>query len=149
MTRTNKYGDEEDDVSVTVFVGPEVRVPKGKPNALEWAMSEELHPFWYVKRGQPEDTKNMELVFLSTSQILACDMKDLVAAGASVKPIMEVAQITYPCLVNTVDTEPDEELILEWSQLAVKGPEKPDKGKNAFDQLLAVATKAKKARQKK
>ena len=90
----------------------------------------------------------MELLFLSTSQILACDIKTLVEKGASVKPIMEVALIKYPCLVNTVDIGPNEELILQWSQVAVKGPAKLDKGKNAYDQLLAVQSKAKKARQK-
>ena len=95
---------------MNVFVGPEVKAPRGKPNeALEWTMSEELHPFWFVKRAQADDTPNMELVFLSTSQILACDIKTLVEKGASVKPIMEVALIKYPCLVNTVDIAPNEE----------------------------------------
>ena len=61
---------------------------------------------------------------------------------------MEVCQIQYPCLVNTMDVGPNEELILEWSQLVVKGPEKSEKGKNAYDQLVAAETKAKRARQK-
>ena len=116
--------------------------------AVEWTMTEELHPFWYVKRGQPEDKKNMELVFLSTSNILACDTKALVEKGASVKNVIMPTQIQYPCLVNTMDVGPNEELILEWSQLAVKGPAKSEKGKNAFEQLQASETKAKRARQK-
>jgi hypothetical protein len=137
-----------DEVSVDVFIAPETKVPKGTINEnVEWTLSEELHPFWFVKRSTPQDKPNMELMFLSTSQILACEVNPLVKAGASVKPIMEVAQITYPCLVNTVDIGPDEELILEWSQVAVKGPAKSEKGKNAYDQLLAVQSKAKKARQ--
>ena len=90
----------------------------------------------------------MELLFLSTSQILACDIKTLVENGASVKPILEVALIKYPCLVNTVDIGPDEELILKWTQVAVHGPEKLAKGKNAYGQLRDVETKAKKSRQK-
>ena len=119
-----------DEVSVDVFIAPETKVPKGTINEnVEWTLSEELHPFWFVKRSTPQDKPNMELMFLSTSQILACDVKALVEAGASVKPIMEVAQITYPCLVNTVDIGPDEELILKWTQVAVHGPEKLAKGK--------------------
>ena len=59
---------------------------------------------------------------------------------------MEVAQITYPCLVNTVDIEPNEELILKWSQQAVKAPPKAQRQKNAFDQLKDSEAKAKKAR---
>jgi hypothetical protein len=144
------FGELVDEVSVNVFIAPEVKVPKGKMNeAVEWTMTEELHPFWYVKRGQPEDKKNMELVFLSTQQILACDTDDFrTKKGASVKNVMEVCQIQYPCLVNTMDVGPNEELILEWSQLAVKGPTKAEKGKNAYDQLVAAETKAKRARQK-
>ena len=132
-----------------MFISPEVKMPTGMPNeALEWTCSEELHPYWFVKRGKPEDKPNMKLMLLSESQILACDINDLVTAWASVKPIMEVAQITYPCLVNTVDIKPDEEIILEWSQEAVQRLEKVEKGKHAFDQLLDAATKAKRARTK-
>ena len=77
-----EFGELVDEVSVNVFIAPEVKVPKGKLNdAVEWTMTEELHPFWYVKRGQPEDKKNMELVFLSTQQILACDTEEMRANG--------------------------------------------------------------------
>ena len=145
---TKKYGGEEDDVTVKVFVGPEVRAPKGKPNeALEWTMSEELHPFWFVKRGQPWDTPNMELIFLAASHIIACDCKALVQAEGSDKPVTEVAQVSYPCLVNTVDIQPDQELILSWSQQALRGPQTKTKQNNAFDQIADKEAKAKKARQ--
>ena len=138
-----------DEVSVDVFIAPEMKMPKGTINEnVEWTLSEELHPFWFVKRGTPQDTPNMELMYLSASHINACELAPLTLAGASVKPIMEVAQITYPCLVNTVDIGPDEELILKWTQVAVHGPEKLAKGKNAYDQLRDVETKAKKARRK-
>ena len=50
---------------------------------------------------------------------------------------METVSIQYPCLVNTVDLGADEELVLEWSQLAVKGTPKSAKGQTAFDQLVA------------
>ena len=143
------FGELVDEVSVNVFIAPEVKVPKGKMNeAVEWTMTEELHPFWYVKRGQPEDKKNMELVFLSTSNILACDTLALVEKGAAVKNVIMPTQIQYPCLVNTMDVGPNEELILEWSQLAVKGPTKAEKGKNAYDQLVASEKTAKKAKHK-
>ena len=118
-----EFGELVDEVSVNVFISPEAKTPKGMPNeALEWTCSEELHPFWFVKRGKPEDKPNMKLMFITASEIVACDIKHLVAAGASVEPIMEAARITYPCLENTVDSGPDEELILEWSQAAVQAP---------------------------
>ena len=142
-----KYGNDVEDVHVNVFVGPEMKVPKGKPNeALEWTKSEELHPFWFVKRCQPWDKSNMELIFLAASHIIACDCAALVQAGGSDMPVMEVAQVEYACLVNTVDIEVDEEIILNWSQQAVKGPAKGPKQKNAFDQLKDMEAKAKKAK---
>ena len=144
------FGELVDEVSVNVFIAPEVKVPKGKLNdAVELTMTEELHPFWYVKRGQPEDQKNMELVFLSSQQILACDTGDFrTKKGASLKNAMEVSQVKYPCLVNTMDVGPSVELILEWSQLAVKGPPKAEKVKNCYDQLIVSEKTAKKAKHK-
>ena len=131
-----------------VFIAPEMKMPKGTVNEnLEWTLSEELHPFWFVKRGTPQDTPNMELMYLSASHINACELAPLTLAGASVKPVMEVAQIMYPCLVTTVDLEPDQELILKWEQVAKLAPAKAEKGKNAYDQLRDVETKAKKSRQ--
>ena len=144
-----EFGELVDEVSVNVYIAPETKVPKGNVNeAVEWTMTEELHPFWHVKRGEPEDKTNMELVFLSTSQILACDTNDLKLKGASVKSVMEVVQIQYPCLVNTEDVGANEELILEWSQLAVKATPKSDKGKNAYDQLVATNLKDERARKR-
>ena len=82
-----EYGELVDEVSVDVFIAPEMKMPKGTINEnVEWTMSEELHPFWFVKRGKPEDKPNMELLFLSTSQIRACDIKNLVAAGFQSSP---------------------------------------------------------------
>ena len=104
VVEVEEFGELVDEVSVNVFIAPEVKVPKGNVNeAVEWTMTEELHPFWYVKRGQPEDKTNMELVFLPTSQILACETKALKNRGASVTSVMETVTIQYPCLVNTVD----------------------------------------------
>ena len=65
--------------------------------------------------------------------------------GASSNSVQEIALIQYPCLVNSVDVEKDEELILEWSQEAVLAPKK--KKKDDYDQLSAAASKAKKSRQ--
>ena len=77
-----EFGELVDEVSVNVFVSPEVEMPKGMPNeALEWICSEELHPSWFAKRGKPEDKPNMKLMFITASQIVACANKHLVGAG--------------------------------------------------------------------
>ena len=90
----------------------------------------------------------MKLVYLRTSQILACDAKELRHKGSPLNNMTEGVEIEYPCLLNTVDVAMDEELVLEWSQAVVKNtPQKSQKGKNAYDQLEEAALKAKRARQ--
>ena len=145
IAETVRSGEFAAEASVNVFIAPEVKVPKGKVNtALAWANGE-LHPFWLVKRGVGPEKTNMKLVYLSTSNSLACDTRALSVMGASVKSVGEIALIQYPCLVNSVDVEKDEELILAWSQEAVLAPKK--KKKDDYDQLSAAASKAKKSRQ--
>ena len=92
---------------------------KRQDEALEWTRSEELHPFWFVKRAQSSETSNMELVYVKVDNIISSECKAIIKADCA-KPIMEVAHVTYPCLKNTVDIEPDVELILKWSQEAVQ-----------------------------
>ena len=142
-----KFGTDVDDVHVNVFVAPEVKTPKGMPNeALEWTKSEELHPFWFVKRGTPCDKPNMELIFLTTAHLISCDCKELVDKGGSEKSVMEVAQVSYPVMVNTVDIADGADLILSWSQEAVKPAAKKGKEKNAYDQIKDREDRAKRAK---
>jgi len=145
IAETERSGEFAAEVSVNVFIAPEVKVPKGKVNTALACANGELHPFWFIKRGVGPEKTNMELVYLSTSTLLACDTRVLSVMGASVKSVGEIALIQYPCLVNSVDVEKDEELILAWSQGAVLGPKK--KRKNDYDQLSAAASEAKKSRQ--
>ena len=149
VAEVEEFGELLDEVSVNVFIAPEMQQPKANVNGdMDWTTSEQLHPFWYVKRGQPEDKTNMELVFLPTSQILACEVKPLKKRGAPVTSVMETVSIQYPCLVNTVDLGADEELVLEWSQLGVKNTPKSAKGQSAFDQLVQDERQRKMARLK-
>ena len=144
-----KFGDTEEEVDVPVFIAPEIKVPRSNYNmTLDWTQNEELHPFWFTKRAKPltVDIPNMELIYLPVQQILAVDLKALVKAKHTHKPITEVAIIQYPCLVNTVVIEPGSELILKWEQQAVKGPAKQAKGKTAFDQIEEAQNKSKRAK---
>ena len=112
-----KFGDVIVEVSVKVFVAPEHKLPKGKIDSLDWTAKEEVHPFWFIKRGKPhEDAPNMELVYNSVSHIMASPLKALVKAKAKVKPQTDTFTVEYPCLVNTAVIEAGQEVILKWDQ---------------------------------
>ena len=60
------------EVSVTVFVAPELKLPRGKITCLGWTKTVEVHPLWFIKRGKPHEyVPNMELVYNSVSHIMA------------------------------------------------------------------------------
>ena len=142
-----KSRDESEEVSVKVSISPNPKLPKGDINeSLDWTKTEELHPFWFIKRAKPlHDIPNMELIYCPASHILASGFEALVKAEVKVKPVTEVVVIAYPCLVNTVVIEPGSELILKCEQISVTGPAKAPRERNAFGQLKEAESKAKKA----
>ena len=99
-----KFGGESEDVSVKVFISPEWKLPKGDTiESLDWTKNEELHPFWFIKRAKPlHEIPNMELIYCPVNHILAFGFEALVKAKVKAKPVIEVAVVWYPCLVNTV-----------------------------------------------
>ena len=142
----DEFGDVADEVSVKVFDAPEVKLPKASVNySLEWTKTEEMHPFWFIKRGKHhEDIPNMELIYGHVNHIMASGFENFAMGRAKVMPITETAVIQYPCLVNTVAIEPGQEVILKWEQQAQRGPDKVARERNAFVKLQASGNKARK-----
>ena len=107
-----------------VFISPEWKLPKGDINeSLDWTKTEELHPFWFIKRAKPlHDIPDMEPIYRPVSHILASGFEASVKAEVKVKPVTEVVVITYPCLVDTLVIGPGSELILKCEQISVTGP---------------------------
>ena len=143
------FGEYNEEFEQSVFITPEYKVPRVNTNmTLDWTKNEELHPFWFVKRWKPltEDIPNMELVYFTVQQVLACGFGSVVTEMPKRKPITEVALIQYPCLVNTGVIEAGTELILKWEQLAVKAPAKQRKAITSFDQLEKTERNAKRAK---
>ena len=101
-----KVGGWAEEVSVKVLVAPERKFPRGKITCLDWIKTEEVHPFWFIKRGKPhEDVPNMELAYNSVSHIMAAPFQALVKAKAKVKPRTDTFTVEHSCLVNTVAIE--------------------------------------------
>ena len=56
-------GLEGTEVNVKVFISPELKLPKARSIDLDWAKTEEVHPFWFTKRTcKEEDVKSMEII---------------------------------------------------------------------------------------
>ena len=91
-------------------------------------------PFWCVRKvdGMPEEG-NMELVNLASeghATSVAMDKKKLV----------QTMRFTTPCLVNTLDVKPGDELIWAFPQPAPKRNPVPVKAKESKKKKEAVAT---------
>jgi hypothetical protein len=147
-------GLEGKDVKVKVFISPELKLPKARPIDLDWTKTEEVHPFWFIKRScKEEDVKNMELIFDSVQHIISAPFKNVNAKlkMIAVFPQTDTYYMSYPCLVNTQPILAGHELILNWKAT------KPDKNgtddkdaprKNAFDQIAHADKKVRKAKAK-
>ena len=143
-------GIEGTEVNVKVFISPELKLPKARSIDLDWTKTEEVHPFWFIKRScKEEDVKNMELIFDSVQHIISAPFKQVNGKlkMTAVLPQTDTYYMTYPCLVNTQPIMAGQELILNWK--ATK-PDKVDKvvRKNAFDQIASEDKKGRKAKAK-
>ena len=114
---------------------------------LEWAPSDNVHPFWFIKRtATDEDEPNADIVYQEVTHVLACSFK---AVSSELAEQLKTFTVSVPCIVNTKPIESGAEVILKW-----KLPQKRDKRKNeasgetAYDQLLHKAKKQASAKAK-
>ena len=144
-TETDKFGELSEHVEVSVFISPEVRVPKNSVDeSTDWTTSEEMHPFWFLLRGREHDMTNMVMVYDNVTNVLTRDPLNLLNMGAPVTTSTESFHVQVPVLVNNVELEADTELVLKWSQEAVCKP-KQEKRRDAFVGLMGDVKKAKTA----
>ena len=142
---TDKFGELSEPVEVSVFISPEMKVPKNSVDAsTDWTASEEMHPFWFLLRGREHDMTNMVMVYDNVTNVLTRDPLNLQNMGAPVTTSTESFHVQVPVLVNNVELEADKELVLTWSQEAVCKP-KQEKRRNAFDGLMSGGKTAKTA----
>ena len=143
-------GLEGKDVKVKVFISPELKLPKARSIDLDWTKTEEVHPFWFIKRScKEEDVKNMELIFDSVQHIISAPFKEVngKVKMTAVIPQTDTYHMSYPCLVNTVPIMAGQELILSW-KATKPGKDDKDVRKNAFDQIANADRKGRKAKAK-
>ena len=143
-------GLEVKEVKLNVFISPDYKLPKAKSNDFDWTKTEDVHPFWFIKRsGKEEDVANMPTLYEEVTHIIAGSYKALVKAKAKVIPQTYTFTVSYPCLVNTVPIPAGKEVILNW-----KAAKRGDKGngdakrKTALDQIAQEDKKQRKAKTK-
>lgn len=145
-------GMEGENIEVMVYVQPELKLPIKGEQGLDWAPSDNVHPFWFIKRTENEkddDEANADLVYQDLTHVMACSFKPLSSAVAELSPFTQTFSVSVPCIVNTKPIESGAEVVLKW-----KPQQRKDKRKNegseetAFDQLVHNAKKQARAKQK-
>ena len=130
-------GLETEDSEVTVFVQPELKLPSQGPQGLDWASSDNAHPFWFIQRTQTDEQEaNAHLVHQDLTHVVACSFKPLSSFAASdLAPFTETCTVSVPCIVNTKPIEPGAEVVLLW-ELPRKDKRKAETVEDtAFDQI--------------
>ena len=150
---TSPSDDERDrglegiEVKMNVFIQPEFKLPKAKSLGLEWTKTEEVHPFWWIKRScKEEDVKNMEMIYESATHIVSANHQTLKQKKAEVLPATDTYHVSYPCLVNTERIRAGKEIILNWNVTKPPKEQKDVPRKNAFDQIAQKDKRQRKAR---
>ena len=145
-------GLETKEIALKVFISPELKLPKAKCTDLEWTKTEDVHPFWFIKRSCKADVvKNMEVVYESVQHLITAPFKHLneKLQKKVVVPQTDTYWVSYPCLVNTVPILAGQELVLDWKPaLPVGKDDKVQPDKNAFDQIAQADKKLRKAKAK-
>ena len=117
-------------------VSEELRLPKDIPTPADWSGKEELHPFWLIKREEPDKAANAAIVYDAVEVHVVSDYTAVIRVGSgedkTILPSLHTFKVTYPFIVNTNDIPPNEEVILTWHDIRPKAaPVK--KSKTAFD----------------
>ena len=121
-------------------------MPKAKSIGLDWTKTEEVHPFWWIKRScKEEDVKNMEIIYESATHIVSASHQALKEKKAAVLPATDTYHVSYPCLVNTERILAGKEIILNWTPKTPPKDEKDVPRKNAFDQIAQADRRQRKA----
>ena len=90
------------DVSISVHVQPELKVPTKGQKGLDWSQSDVVHPCWFIKRtDKDETTANADLIQQDVTHVMACSFKPLSSAAAELAPATDTFTVSLPCIVNT------------------------------------------------
>ena len=128
---------------VKVYVQPELKLPMKGDKGLEWAPSDNVHPFWFIRRTEKdgdEAKENADLVYQDLTHVMACSFKPLSSAVAELTPSTETFSVSVPCIVNTRPIEAGAEVVLKW-RLQQRNDKRKNEGseETAFDQLAHKA----------
>ena len=136
-------GLECENTEVMVHVQPELKLPMKGDKGLEWAPSDNVHPFWFIRRtekNEDEAQANADLVYQDLTHVIACSFKPLSSAVAELTPSTETFSVSVPCIVNTRPIEAGAEVVLKW-RLQQRNDKRKNEGseETAFDQILHKA----------
>ena len=135
-------------VQVSVHVQPELKLPAKGDNGLDWTTTDAVHPYWFIKRTEKNDTEaNAHLIEQDVTHVMACSFKPLASAVAALAPFTNTFSVSLPCIVNMQKIKAGDEVILKWKPPPEKRP-CPAPTTNAFDQIAKTFKKQRMAKAK-
>ena len=114
-----ELGNESEEHAVSILVLPEYKMPKARGDGtdLVWSLSDQVHPFWVMKRMEKADPDNMALT-LHTMLFLCTNEwekdKHVKLAVDAAPPTATAFTVQMPVLTNSRPIKADTELILKW-----------------------------------
>ncbi len=127
--------DDCAEVEVQVSVQPELKLPKSGAKGKEWTKTEDVHPFWFIKRTDKDESEaNTTLISQDVTHVMACSLQALARGQAKVGHATNTFSVSLPILVNTLPIKAGEEVILKWKTKPEKIIRRP--AVSAFTQLV-------------
>ena len=121
-------------MEVQLSVQPELKLPKAGAKGKEWTQTEDVHPSWFIKRTDKDESEaNSTLISSDATQVIACSFKSLVKEQAKVGPTIHNFSMSLPFRVNILPILAGKEVILKLKPLPEKKKSKAPV--SAFDQI--------------
>ena len=122
--------------SITLRVNPELRLPLSNDSPGDWSGSEDLHPFWAVKRQKEGIEINSKIMRNIVELTTAFQLDELQRQGAKISGLEGVMiYCWYPFIVNTKPISKGDEVVLETFSDAPRKDMKRPREVNAYEQL--------------
>ena len=139
----NRPGDETTarEVEVRICCQPERRQPppNRKMKPTDYDHNTDCHPFWHIRRSNSVGDFNCEVVGGDIKLISSSSKKELQTDGNSPTPCVLGFSAIVPCIKNTEDIAPGDEIVLKWEKKAEA--KETDKKRRVISAFTAGAPK--------
>ncbi len=103
-------------------------------NVPDYDITQDCHPFWYIRRSHCVGEFNSEVVGIKTNVINSAPMTELKTDSYHHKQGMLNFEVTIPCIVNNETIKCGDEIVLR----SERGPDNMDSGKLRHKRIITA-----------